>query len=68
MDNEIVENIRRKFSSVHPLIFQRSWEKAKTPGELFDLLDTLPPLPFVWDAEAGCWRTVANLVDPKTKA
>jgi hypothetical protein len=49
IEQKIIDSLKEKFADVHPLVFQRSLEHAKTAGELFDILDTLPDLPFTWD-------------------
>jgi len=60
IDEKIVESLREKYN-VHPLVFQRCLEHAKTAGELFDILDTIPDLPFTWDEENRCWKKVKDV-------
>lgn len=67
MNYQIFEGVRQKFSHINPLVVHRSCEHAQTPGELFDILDTLPPPPFIWDSKIRRWRTVNNMIDPKAK-
>ena len=39
----------KQFSMIHPLILARSTEKAKSDGELFDILSTIPnKYPIYW--------------------
>lgn len=61
IDPEIVQGLRERYSEVHPLVFQRSVERAETPGELFDILDSIPEHPFVWDEENRSWSTTTDL-------
>jgi hypothetical protein len=42
IDKEIVEKMKPRYPHIHPLIFHRAAEKAKTAGELFDLLESFP--------------------------
>jgi hypothetical protein len=42
VDLEVVEKMKARYPQIHPLIFHRIAEKAKSPGELFDLLETFP--------------------------
>jgi hypothetical protein len=60
IDEKIVESLKKRFD-VHPLVFQRSLEHAKTPGELFDILDTIPDLPFTWDTDSRCWKSIKDV-------
>jgi hypothetical protein len=61
IEQKIIDSLKEKFADVHPLVFQRSLEHAKTAGELFDILDTLPDLPFTWDEKRHRWKTVKDV-------
>jgi hypothetical protein len=64
---EILEALKTRYSSVNPLIFARSKERAKTAGELFDILDTIPTeFPIVWNEENKKWVTTKDLFQSKT--
>lgn len=53
---EIQEALRKRYPSVHPLLFHRCIERAKSNGELFDMLESLPQgYPIVWDDTAKMW-------------
>jgi hypothetical protein len=53
---EVVDKLREKYHTVHPMIFLRSVERARSPGELFDILESLPKeLPVVWDHQLRRW-------------
>ena len=55
-DSEIVQKLKDRYSRIHPLIFQRSIERATTTVHLFDLLDSFPnKYPVVWDCQQKCW-------------
>lgn len=52
----VIKNLREKYSNVHPLIFRRSLEKAKSNGELFDILSTIPEnFPIIWSEKDKRW-------------
>lgn len=58
---DLLEALRKKYSNIHPLIFQRSVERAKGDVELFDILDTFPKeFPIVWNELKRIWE-VTNL-------
>lgn len=52
-----INSLKEKFD-LHPLLFQRSVEKAKTIGDLFDILSTIPSLPVVWDERTYRWKSL----------
>ena len=56
LDQKIVEKLRERHRDLHPLIFHRSLEHAKTEVELFDILDTIPKkYPIAWSEDNFCW-------------
>lgn len=56
MTPEILEKLKERYSTVHPLIFHRSIEKSKKDVELFDILDTIPKgFPIIWCEEHQRW-------------
>jgi N6-adenosine-specific RNA methylase IME4 len=62
IDHDVVKKMREKYSSVYPLIFSRSVERSRSPGDLFDILESLPAeLPVYWDEESHRWRTTDDL-------
>lgn len=49
LEPSIVEKLKERYE-VHPLIFHRAAERANSPGELFDILETIPnDFPIIWD-------------------
>jgi len=63
MKIDIVEALRQRYIQVHPLLFHRSLERAKTEAELFDILETMPlSLPVYWDEVEHCWKNTKDLV------
>jgi hypothetical protein len=64
---EMIEVLKNRYSNVNPLIFARSKERAKTAGELFDILDTIPTeFPIIWSEETKKWVTTKDLFQAKT--
>lgn len=56
--DEVQKALRERYPKVHPLIWHRSVEYAKTNGELFDIMESMPKtLPIVWDNEQRVWVT-----------
>lgn len=61
--DEVERSLRKRYSHIHPLIYQRSKEKARTNGELFDILDTVPDsMPVVWDEQERRWVVTEDLL------
>lgn len=58
---ETIDWFREKFPQVHPLVMQRSVERARTHGELFDILSELPECPFVWSEETRRWVSTKDI-------
>lgn len=54
--DDVQRALRERYPQVHPLLFHRCVEKAKTNGELFDLLESLPEeYPIQWDDKQRVW-------------
>lgn len=61
--NDVQNALKLRYSNIHPLLFQRSLEKAETDGQLFDILETLPKEhPIVWDEVNHCWKHTKDLL------
>ena len=61
LDFELIKKLKERYSNIHPLIFHRSVEHAKSNGELFDILDTIPDkFPIVWCEERSKWIHLAD--------
>lgn len=62
MDN-VQKALKKRYSHLHPLVFQRSLERSKTNGELFDILESMPKeYPIVWDEKFRKWRHTEDLL------
>ena len=54
--NEFQCALKEKYPNIHPLLFHRCVEKAKSDVELFDMIDSLPEeYPIVWDENIRKW-------------
>lgn len=63
MKIEIVEALRKRYTGVHPLIFHRSLERARSDVELFDILEGMPKtFPIYWDEAEHCWKNTKDIV------
>lgn len=73
-NSDTVLKLKEKYSQLHPLIVHRSVERAKTPGDLFDILDCLwkdiqtaeKPYPVVWHEEQRRWVKTEDLFQSHT--
>ena len=68
MNSEVITKIKEKFAHIHPLIVHRSVERAKSPGDLFDILDELSTnmketfmYPLIWHEEDHRWRQTSDI-------
>ena len=62
MDSVVVDKLKERYAHLDPLLVHRSVEKAKTAGELFDILDTVPDQkPVVWNSQSRRWETTDDL-------
>lgn len=56
LDENIVRKLKERYSNLHPLLFFRSVERAKSNVELFDILDTIPKnCPVSWCEKENRW-------------
>jgi len=64
MLSEVQEALKQRYSHLHPLIFQRSLERARTNGELFDILDSIPidKYPLKWREDKRVWEYTEDLL------
>lgn len=63
IDDHTLANFRKRYSKVHPLVFQRSLDKASSTLELFEILQTVPASPpFSWDASKRAWSRDDDII------
>ena len=62
----VIEKLRERYPKIHPVMFFRSMEKAISPGDLFDILDTFPSgFPIEWNFSARKWEKTNSLISKK---
>jgi hypothetical protein len=62
LDPQVVAKLKVRYSHLHPLLFHRSVERAKSNGDLFDILDTAPKtFPIKWCDRESRWVEVDDL-------
>ena len=63
IDELVLNNFRKRYSCLHPLIFHRSVEKARDAANLFDILEGVPnKYTVVWDENTKSWRHEADVI------
>jgi len=55
IEDSIICALRKRYENLHPLVFNRSVEKAESAMELFDILEAIPNTPFSWDEKNRRW-------------
>lgn len=56
LDEKIVRKLKERYCDLHPLLFHRSFERAKSDVELFDILDSIPKnCPVSWCEKENRW-------------
>jgi hypothetical protein len=64
--DKVQEAIKVRYAHLHPLIFQRSLERATSNGELFDILESFSgEYPVVWDESIRRWVRTEDLLQSK---
>jgi len=62
VNEKVIASLKTRYNKYHPLLFHRSLERAKTEGELFDILDSIPEkFPIIWDEQQSRWVTTPDL-------
>lgn len=57
------EIFRERYANLPVLLVHRSLERARTPGEAFDILETVPATyPVIWDEEQRRWVVTDDLL------
>lgn len=63
LDDDFIKKMKERYSGIHPLIFQRSVQKASSEVELFDILDSFPhEYAVVWNESVRRWEKTKDLV------
>jgi len=62
LDEKQLNYFKEKYREIHPLVFQRSIEKAENFNDLFEILEDVPSYPFCWDEENKKWISSNDFV------
>jgi len=54
-DDDLLKTFKERYN-VHPLIFHRSAEHAKDELDLFEILESIPDFPIIWDNQKRRWQ------------
>lgn len=61
--DDVQKALKNRYPNIHPLLFHRCLEKAKSNGELFDMLESMPQeYPVVWDEKSRSWVHTEDLL------
>ena len=62
INHAIAKNLKQRYNGIHPLIFQRSLDRAIDDADLFDILDSFPnKYPVVWNNNERRWTETEDL-------
>lgn len=60
--SDLIQKLRQRYPNLPPLLFHRSIERARSNGDLFDILDGCPAkYPITWSESDYCWVTTDDL-------
>lgn len=63
MNEAGIQNLKERYSHIHPLIFQRSIQLSSNLGELYDILEDIPnKYPLIWDRKQKKWLVVEDIL------
>ena len=62
INENVLNSFRLKYSTIHPLIIQRTVDKVETLGELFYILEDFPnTYPVVWNVKTKRWSQTDDI-------
>jgi len=63
LNSDTVEKLRDRYRHIHPLVFHRSCERAKSEVDLFDILENIPKnRPIFWSEDDHAWVHTEDLL------
>lgn len=66
VDDKLSESLKKRYSHLHPLLVQRSLERAVSMVDLFEILEGVPKKPpFSWDDEKHAWVKESDICAKK---
>ena len=61
LNKDIIVSLEKRYKDIHPLIFRRSVDHARSDVDLFDILDSFPKkYPLTWSEQNRRWVIVNN--------
>jgi hypothetical protein len=58
--------LKSRYSKIHPLMFHRSMERARSIADLFEILEGIPVrFPVVWDDSKRMWVKETDPISQK---
>lgn len=64
-NRNILDNFKKRYSHLHPLILHRSFERSNNFLELFEILESIPKFPISWDDDKKVWSTNTDITSQK---
>jgi hypothetical protein len=62
VNHAIAKSLKQRYNNIHPLVFQRSLDRAIDDTDLFDILDSFPnKYPVVWNNNERRWIVTDDL-------
>ena len=56
MEDSCIEALKKRYVGLHPLLLHRSAERARSPSDLFEILESMPSkFPISWDDSKHMW-------------
>lgn len=63
----VVVKMLERYAHLHPLVLNRSVERARTLGELFDFLEGFPSVfPVSWNEQERQWKNVDLILNNRS--
>jgi hypothetical protein len=61
LNKNIIDSLEDRYRNIHPLIFRRSVDHARSDVDLFDILDSFPEkYPLTWSEQERRWVVIVN--------
>jgi hypothetical protein len=64
LEENFLQNLKKRYQSLHPLILHRSIERSKNLSDLFDILESVPnKFPLIWDEINRRWKYESDIIN-----
>jgi hypothetical protein len=64
-EDPCVGALKTRYPHLNPLVFHRSLEKARNPFDFFEILESIPEVPFSWDEGDRRWVKEQDMIAQK---